>query len=934
MAGGRFSSWLRLILIAGLLLGALRLSHPAIAANHDTAPSAAVVLEAQESLKRGDPAAAASQLRKILDKNPENGTARLMLARAYLAMGDGRNAEYELEVLIERFQGGKEVRFMLAEAYLKQSKFDLALEAVADVPGERDKSLRTLLLRGRAYLGLNRIDESAKSFRAAERLRPRSVVAKVGLARGLILRRRFAAAEILVDAALAIKPNEISVVVLKAELRRLDRDLKSALAYFDRAMAIKGDYLPARLGRAASLIDMNREAEAEADIDAVYARVPRHPIASYLSALVLFKKKDFTGAGKALQRGGPTLNRHLPSLVLAGEINYALNRIEPAIRNLSRYVKLVPGNKRAVKLLAAALLRANKPGKVIRLLEPLIRRSTKDAHILTLAGSAYMRLGKYDKGTVLFEKAAEAAPNVAAMRTQLALGRLFSGQSDKAIGDLEAAVDIDPGARRASILLTQIQLRRGKFDAALKSASALKSRMPDNPIPENLIGAAYLGKGDAEKARQSFERALKANPDFHSARINLARLDRREKKTGAAIAHLELIVKKSPNHLGAMLDLAVIAESERRAPDAVSWLNRASASNPKAILPRLRLVQYLERRRQFQKAVTVARELARSHPGTARVLVALGRNESAAGEHVAAVASFRRLIELAPKSASAMVLLAGAQIAAKDDDSARRSLRKALSLDENALKAHVTLANLELRTGRTKAAMKIAKTLQRKYPRSAVGFVLIGDIYMRRKDYGYALKAYEMGLRKEDTGTVVLRRFHAQRAMGRAKKAFSALQKWVDRKNSRPLRHFLAAAYINAKRFDDAIRESEKLLAKDANNPFLLNNLAWLYDRTGDRRALPTAEKAMSLAPKSPVIMDTLGWMLVRKGRVRDGVALLEKATELAPGQGNIGYRYARALRKAGQSEKARRALKKLLGSGIKFSESENARAFLKELGG
>ena len=38
--------------------------------------------------------------------------------------------------------------------------------------------------------------------------------------------------------------------------------------------------------RAAALIDLNRDAEAQADVDAVLSTMPRHPLASYLGALI------------------------------------------------------------------------------------------------------------------------------------------------------------------------------------------------------------------------------------------------------------------------------------------------------------------------------------------------------------------------------------------------------------------------------------------------------------------------------------------------------------------------------------------------------------------------------------------------------------------------------------------------------------------------
>ena len=144
----------------------------------------------------------------------------------------------------------------------------------------------------------------------------------------------------------------------------------------------------------------------------------------------------------------------------------------------------------------------------------------------------------------------------------------------------------------------------------------------------------------------------------------------------------------------------------------------------------------------------------------------------------------------------------------------------------------------------------------------------------------------------------------------------------------------MTTSYISAKRYSDAIRESEKLFAVDKNNPVLLNNLAWLYDNNSDERGLEYAEKAYKGAPKSAAVMDTLGWILVRKGKIERGTKLLETANDLVPRQGDIVYHFAAALNKSGRTKEARRHLECILKSGAGFSEMEAAKALLKELGG
>ena len=130
--------------------------------------------------------------------------------------------------------------------------------------------------------------------------------------------------------------------------------------------------IPALLGRAATYIDLNKDAQAQSDIEAVYARAPKQPLASFLSALILAKKKDFAGAQEVLQQAAPALDNHMPSVFLSGAVNYALNQLEQAADRLGRYVAAVPGNIRARKLLGATLVRNNDLTGAIDVLKPIV----------------------------------------------------------------------------------------------------------------------------------------------------------------------------------------------------------------------------------------------------------------------------------------------------------------------------------------------------------------------------------------------------------------------------------------------------------------------------------------------------------------------------------------------------------------------------------
>ena len=905
------------------------------AATADEEKSEKFLREAREFIKKGDGNAAVIQLKNALQSNPGNVAARQLLGEIYLRVGNGPSAEKEFRAAMRRGAKDTRVKILLARAFLLQGKNKEALEEVSVDVTDEEVRPDALIVRGQALLGLRQFEKAREALADADKLKPEDVRAKIGLAQSFVSEGKIKEGEAEIDEALSRKPNSVEALVLKGELRRLNKDLDGAVQQFDKAVKVNDKNLLARLGRAASLIDLGKDQDAQADLDTVFRRVPKHPLASYLQALILAKKKDYAAAQETLQQAGRFLDNHMPSIFLRGAISYALNQYEQAVSNLERYTQAVPNNIRARKLLGATLVRKREAARAITVLEPLVTEETKDAQLLTLLGSAYMQVGKFNEGTKYFSRASEAAPDVASIRMQQALGSLAQGESDAAVGQLENAINLDPEARQATVLLALVKLRKRDFDGALIAARNLQKQMKDNPLADNLIGAAYLGKGDRKAARETFEAALRKKADFHPARMNLAQLDLQDKKVDEAKKQYETIIEQDPKHMGAMLAMANIAAQENDQNAVVSWLKRAGEANPTSLTPNLRLIQYYGRNREFQKAVSVARGLSNSQPDNPRVLEALGRAQTAAGEAIAAVQTYERLSSLNPNSAPILGLVAGAQISAKDPESARRTLKDAISLDEKYMPARIALVELEASENNFDLALQLAGELKTEQPDSHFGDLLTGDVLMRQKKFKEAAAAYDEAIKKSDIATLAIRRFNANRQAGSPDDALKQLQGWVDEKDDRGARHVLASAYLSTQRNDDAIRESEKLLAKEQENPVLLNNLAWLYQEKNDKRALEYGERAYKAAPNSAAVIDTLAWILVEQDHdPKRGVELLKKAHEISPKQGDIHYHLAVGLEKIGETAEAKRSLERLIASGVKFQAQDEAKALLKKLGG
>jgi len=124
-----------------------------------------------------------------------------------------------------------------------------------------------------------------------------------------------------------------------------------------------------------------------------------------------------------------------------------------------------------------------------------------------------------------------------------------------------------------------------------------------------------------------------------------------------------------------------------------------------------------------------------------------------------------------------------------------------------------------------------------------------------------------------------------------------------------------------------SIARYQALNTKRADNPVVLNNLAWLYFESKDPRAAETARRALAAAPRNPEVADTLGWILLQQDAAADeALKYLESAAGAKPNNASIQYHLAVAYEKLNRRTEARRAVEHSLGLGD-FPEQADANA-------
>jgi len=139
-----------------------------------------------------------------------------------------------------------------------------------------------------------------------------------------------------------------------------------------------------------------------------------------------------------------------------------------------------------------------------------------------------------------------------------------------------AELKADDEAMSHQVLLILKKLQSNDNNAAIKMAQVLQRNYPSHPVPYNLLGLAWQGKGNPGRAEEFFQQALALRENFHAARINLAELELYLGEFLTAHQQLDTVLKADNNNRRACLVKAHLYNLEGRNELAKQWYSKVS----------------------------------------------------------------------------------------------------------------------------------------------------------------------------------------------------------------------------------------------------------------------------------------------------------------------------------------------------------------------
>jgi tetratricopeptide (TPR) repeat protein len=532
-------------------------------------------------LSRGRAPEAERQFRQALAIDPNNGSALMNLAPMQVRAGQVDRAEQtyrQAAALPDRqykpvhaeflFQSGKRsqavaefeklaaadpadrnLRDRLVEAYLAMNRAGDAEKVLTAAVKQNGLDQDALLRRSRIYLDWGKYTQAEIDLKQVVRFdknlpEAHYLLAKVGQGRANPTMQQQELEKVLM-----VDPAFLAARIDLARLSLTSRDAQHALTLLDKAPANQVNAVPLILQRNWVLLALGKREEARKGIDRILAAA-RIPEAVLQDGVMKLDRKDYAGARKSIEDALGRTPEDTRALFLLVQTYAAQKQTAAAVQMIREYALKQPASPAVQQFLGQILAAGGDRAGARKAFEAA--KAAKPA--LVGADLALAQLdageGKLDDARTRLSDVVSADPGNKTAHLLLAQFELTAGKTSAAIEHYRKVVALDADDVMALNALAYLLAQSKQLDEAARYAQKARELAPDNPAVDDTLGwiyyqqglyplavvrleaataregsavrkyhlaMAYLKAGEAERGRQTFDEALKINPNLPEA---------------------------------------------------------------------------------------------------------------------------------------------------------------------------------------------------------------------------------------------------------------------------------------------------------------------------------------------------------------------------------------------------------------------------------
>jgi len=550
-------------------------------------------------------------------------------------------------------------------------------------------------------------------------------------------------------------------------------------------------------------------------------------------------------------------------------------RLDEAEQVLKDAYQSAPKDYGYLTMLASHYAAQNRRDEMTATLQRIKEHVKEFDQAYLVVGDFYLRLGDGESAMREYREAiSKDARKKTTYQKRIIEVLMRQGRRREAADWNAQVLKADPYDNDAKGLAASFLLERGDISRAFSELQALVTRAPDNPVARFNLGRAHAARGEFEHARQAYLKAIELRPDYLLARLSLAQLQATRGDFDAALKTSQSILAIDRNNVNARLVESAALMGQRKFGDSRALLD----------------------------------QMLKVNPTSADIYFQMGVVNLAESKFKQAEAAFRKAYQLNPANSRGLLGIVETALAQNNTDLAMQILRAEADKNPNHPELRMELGNTAVRASRYDEAIaeyrKVLQTLDKDSRKRGDVLVRIGETQRRKGDYASAVATLQQA-------RTILPENHV---------AMSAL----------------ALAFDQAGRWTEAKQVYEASLRLDSNNPYTLNNLAFLMadHGLGDLEdALAKAQRAKQVNPSLNEISDTLGWILLKKQMSDNALDIFKDLVTKAPNHPTFRYHLGMAFSQKGDRNRAVKELQEALKNNPNKREREEIQSMLAKLG-
>jgi putative PEP-CTERM system TPR-repeat lipoprotein len=547
--------------------------------------------------------------------------------------------------------------------------------------------------------------------------------------------------------------------------------------------------------------------------------------------------------------------------------------------------------------------------KALALSETMIKQFPKRAEGHRLQGFVHFFKQQYIDAIPALQRSLVLQPNSGACYV-LGLSHYYRNEAEQALNQFQKALDINPSMTQARVHLALVLLNKKRTDDAIREVKTVLSQDDRNALAHNVLGSAYLTKGNYAEGIAELNKALELDPSLADVHIKKGLVAMKRGRGEEAEAELAAAVRLKPEKQDARRILALYYLNRNEPAKAIDVLRKGmQGGSPDAVSYYLMGESYL-RKNDLNEARTYFTKAKEADPKYDLAYFRLASIHFMQEKQEEGVKEIRSLLEHSPDNVQALLLLASLAEANSDENEARKNY---LAAADTGKTEGIIAAALYLQ--RTNDIDKALTILNEGIKRSSADVRLHevkGRILLANRKFKDALVTFEAIDRlNPQLGPGYL--VNAYLAMGEQAKALERVQTEI-RKNptNLGLRAELSRIYVLMGNKTEAMENARDIIRKNPESPVGYVALALVHESGND---VEKGIEVLRSAPKSrdAALTFTLGNLYARKKNYPAALEQYQRAEKMNAGSDQVLFQKGNILYAMGRKKEAGDEYQKVL---------------------